>query len=79
MKRLYAIILFLFTAQNFHCQDILGQWNGVLKVQGIQLRIIFNITGSRQWLQFNNGQPGSRSKGYCCKIRQYFRIQKIKI
>lgn len=27
-------------------QDVTGQWNGVLKVQGMQLRLVFNVTKS---------------------------------
>ncbi len=40
-----SILLFIFLI-SFHAfgQDITGQWNGVLKVQGIQLRLVFNVT-----------------------------------
>lgn len=44
MKTLPLFLLaFLFTLASF-AQDITGQWNGALKVQGIQLRLVFNIT-----------------------------------
>mgnify|MGYP003645058677 CR=1 FL=1 len=37
------LLAFFFTLVSF-AQDITGQWNGALKVQGIQLRLVFNIT-----------------------------------
>ena len=40
-------ILFVFTFLSFfnsYSQEITGQWNGLLKVQGTQLRLVFNIS-----------------------------------
>ena len=34
----------LITTLTSTAQNITGQWNGVLKVQGTQLRVVFNIT-----------------------------------
>ena len=42
-KIVLSIVTFLFSITAFG-QDIPGQWNGILKVQGTQLRIVFNIT-----------------------------------
>ena len=42
MKKLLSIIL-LFAVTTLSATDITGPWNGILKVQGIQLRIVFNI------------------------------------
>ena len=39
---LLAIALLLATA--LRAQDITGQWNGVLEVQGIQLRLVFHVS-----------------------------------
>ncbi|MEP0711208.1 alpha/beta fold hydrolase [Algoriphagus sp.] len=39
------LLAFLFTLASF-AQDITGQWNGVLKVTGVQLRLVFNIKKS---------------------------------
>jgi pimeloyl-ACP methyl ester carboxylesterase len=48
MKSLTFKTLFLVFASllaiSAEAQDISGQWNGILKVQGIQLRIVFNIS-----------------------------------
>jgi len=33
----------LLTSSSLTAQDITGQWNGLLKVQGTQLRLVFNV------------------------------------
>ena len=41
------ILFFLFsilTSVTIYGQDITGQWNGLLKVQGMQLRLVFNVS-----------------------------------
>jgi pimeloyl-ACP methyl ester carboxylesterase len=43
MKRVNLILLAMLTTTLAFGQDITGQWNGMLKVQGIQLRIVFHI------------------------------------
>jgi len=44
MKRVSILLLtFLISFHSFG-QDITGQWNGVLKVQGTQLRLVFHVT-----------------------------------
>ena len=43
MKRVSILLLtFLISFHSFG-QDITGQWNGVLKVQGTQLRLVFHV------------------------------------
>ena len=42
MKKSILIALLLSTALSW-TQEISGEWNGVLKVQGLQLRLVFNI------------------------------------
>ena len=42
-KVLFICILFLFSSSVWS-QDIIGTWNGALKVQGMQLRLVFHIT-----------------------------------
>lgn len=44
MKKITSLALIVITTLTVFGQDITGQWNGVLAVQGIQLRIVFNIT-----------------------------------
>ncbi|MFN0278379.1 MAG: alpha/beta hydrolase family protein [Pyrinomonadaceae bacterium] len=44
MKKAAQILITLFTALTAYGQDISGQWNGVMDVQGVKLRVGFNIT-----------------------------------
>ena len=44
---MFKAILLIFTFLSFFnsfSQEITGQWNGLLKVQGMQLRLVFNIS-----------------------------------
>ena len=42
MKKIILILLTILTTLSMHGQDITGHWNGRLKVQGTQLRLVFN-------------------------------------
>ena len=44
--RYYLIISFMVFSIN--AQEISGKWNGLLKVQGMQLRLVFNISNSNK-------------------------------
>jgi len=44
VKKLTSVAFFLVLAISLSGQDISGQWNGVLKVGAMQLRIVFNVT-----------------------------------
>ncbi len=44
MKLIITLVLTLFTSYLLTAQNITGQWNGVLKVQGTQLRLVLNIS-----------------------------------
>lgn len=43
MKRLAFILFIVMVANYLHAQDITGQWNGLLKVPGTQLRLVFHV------------------------------------
>ncbi|MBN3521596.1 alpha/beta fold hydrolase [Algoriphagus lutimaris] len=43
MKSFLFLLTSLLLSLSAFAQDIEGQWNGVLKVQGVQLRLVFNI------------------------------------
>jgi alpha/beta superfamily hydrolase len=63
MKKL-SIILFLFLSSTIgYAQDITGQWNGVLKVQGMQLRLVFNISKSEKGYSSTMDSPDQGAKG----------------
>ena len=44
-------------------QDITGQWNGILKVQGTQLRIVFNISKTENGFTSTMDSPDQGAKG----------------
>ncbi|PLX02887.1 MAG: alpha/beta hydrolase, partial [Marinilabiliales bacterium] len=44
MKKLTLILIAFLTCLSICGQDISGKWNGILKVQGVQLKLFFNIT-----------------------------------
>lgn len=44
MKKLLILLLAIFALQ-LHAQEIIGDWNGTLSIQGTELRIVFHITG----------------------------------
>ena len=53
MKKVISAILILLATANIFAQNIEGQWNGVLDIQGTQLRIVFNITKTATGYQPN--------------------------
>ncbi|MEI6754050.1 MAG: acyl-CoA thioester hydrolase/BAAT C-terminal domain-containing protein [Paludibacter sp.] len=44
MKTKILIINFILTSLNMMAQDATGEWNGALKVGGMQLRLVFHVT-----------------------------------
>jgi uncharacterized protein len=63
MTKILIILITLFTTFSLKAQDILGQWNGTLKVQGIQLRLVFNITKTDNGLSATMDSPDQGAKG----------------
>lgn len=60
------IIAFLIGIMVAKCslgQDITGQWNGLLKVQGTQLRIVFNISKAENGYTATMDSPDQHAKG----------------
>src|SRR5690606_23970185 len=61
-------LLFLFlgvwlSLGSLQAQEIVGQWNGVLKVQGINLRIVFHINQKDGELVSTMDSPDQRATG----------------
>lgn len=44
MRKLVLILFVGLASLNVSSQEITGRWNGILKVPGVQMRIVFNIT-----------------------------------
>ncbi|WP_047245219.1 alpha/beta hydrolase family protein [Maribacter thermophilus] len=61
----YYIILFItfLATLNISAQDITGQWNGVLKAQGIELRLVFNVTKTDNGYTSTMDSPDQGAKG----------------
>ncbi len=62
MKKLIFILLSVLTLHTAKGQEITGQWNGVLKVQGIQLRLVFNITKTENGFSATMDSPDQGAK-----------------
>jgi hypothetical protein len=63
MKKIIFILLTLITSFSVFSQNITGQWHGILKVQGIQLRIVFNITQTDNGYHSTMDSPDQGAKG----------------
>jgi pimeloyl-ACP methyl ester carboxylesterase len=63
MKRISLILLAVLTATFAWGQDITGKWNGALKVQGQQLRIVFNISKTESGYASTMDSPDQGAAG----------------
>ncbi len=63
MKKIILIFLVALTSLSIYAQDISGKWSGILKVQGIQLRIVFNITKTENGYSSTMDSPDQGAKG----------------
>ncbi|ESU24854.1 hypothetical protein FEDK69T_04070 [Flavobacterium enshiense DK69] len=63
MKSFSTLFLSLITILTASAQDITGQWNGVLKVQGTQLRLVFHITKSGNGFSSTMDSPDQGAAG----------------
>lgn len=63
MKSLSILIISFLSAMSISAQDIAGQWFGQLRVQGIQLRLVFNITQTDKGLSAMMDSPDQGAKG----------------
>lgn len=63
MKKATLLLLALLTSLTTFGQEITGQWNGALKVQGIQLRLVFNVTKTGDGVSSTMDSPDQGAKG----------------
>lgn len=63
MKKITILFLISLLSISAFAQDITGHWNGVLKVSGIQLRVIFNITKTDTGYTSTMDSPDQGAKG----------------
>ena len=59
-----AVSLAIFLSGTFsQAQDITGQWNGVLNIQGVNLRIVFHITKTDNGYASTMDSPDQNAAG----------------
>ena len=59
-----TLILMIFISGTFsHAQDIAGQWNGVLSVQGVNLRLVFHINQAADGYKSTMDSPDQGATG----------------
>jgi uncharacterized protein len=58
-----AFVIGLLFVNALFAQNITGQWNGVLKVQGTQLRIVFNVNKTETGFSSTMDSPDQGAKG----------------
>lgn len=63
MRTLSIVLFTFFVSIAMSAQDITGQWNGVLKVQGMQLRLVFNVTKSGAFYTSTMDSPDQGAAG----------------
>jgi alpha/beta superfamily hydrolase len=63
MKKFAAVLIFMMAFYGSFSQDITGQWNGALKIQGTQLRIVFHISKSSGGYTSTMDSPDQGAKG----------------
>jgi alpha/beta superfamily hydrolase len=63
MKNFIILLIAFLTMFSLSAQDITGEWNGVLKVQGMQLRLVFNVIKSDNSYSSTMDSPDQGAKG----------------
>jgi fermentation-respiration switch protein FrsA (DUF1100 family) len=62
MKIVPILLFTLLASLTMTAQEITGQWNGMLKVQGIQLRLVFNVIKSDNGYSSTMDSPDQGAK-----------------
>ncbi|MDR3260879.1 MAG: alpha/beta hydrolase, partial [Tannerella sp.] len=63
MKKAVFLLLVVFASVYSWGQDITGEWNGVLKVQGMQLKLVFHISQTETGYGATMDSPDQGVKG----------------
>lgn len=63
MKTISILLFTLLISFTTSAQDITGEWNGILKVPGAQLRLVFNITKINDGFSATMDSPDQGAKG----------------
>ena len=71
MKKTALILFAILTTLSVYAQDITGKWNGILKVQGIQLRLVFNIAQTEKGYSATMDSPDQGANGIPVTLINY--------
>jgi fermentation-respiration switch protein FrsA (DUF1100 family) len=63
MKKIVLILFGILSVCGLNAQSISGQWNGLLKVQGTQLRLVFHVQKQDSLLSSTLDSPDQGAKG----------------
>lgn len=63
MKKYFTAFALLITVFNLKAQDITGRWNGVLKVPGMEMRVVINIEKNGDSYNSTMDSPDQQVKG----------------
>jgi len=63
MRRLAVVFILVVMGCSAYSQEITGQWNGALKVQAMQLRIVFNVSKNGNGYSSTMDSPDQGAKG----------------
>ena len=63
MKRIVTFIFIFGAISTIFSQDITGTWNGILKVQGMQLSLVFHINKTENGFSSTMDSPDQKAFG----------------
>ena len=63
MKKFFLLILGFFCLNTVFAQEITGDWNGVLSIQGMKLRLVFHVTKTDAGFTAAMDSPDQGAKG----------------
>lgn len=63
MKKTCVLFFLCFVFNNIFSQNITGQWSGILKIQGTQLRVVFNVSTTDSGYASTMDSPDQGAKG----------------
>lgn len=62
-KIIFFLLSIIFTLSSVTAQEITGDWNGVLSIQGMKLRLVFHITKTDAGFSATMDSPDQGAKG----------------
>ena len=63
MKSIAITVIAIFASCSMFAQNITGKWNGILKVQGMQIRIAFNVSKTDSGYKSTMDSPDQKAFG----------------